>query len=315
MRVLLLSIFIVQALTMERNKIYMRKAEMQDQAASDTTYIYSTNSAGPVSYNQYKDSTGNLANLGYPLLTLQHGHGSERSPYPLKYYEPNSYAGPFRKTEKDAQSGILHDLNYEKGKGQSYEAEYRSRKGEKEQSGYNNIQEFDKGSRGKHETVEQEGYYGEKGGNKKNYLDESKHYDSKQDSVDGYEGGSSSKSSDSKSGAKTTGYHKQFNKDEYKKKHTFYDESDRKGHFNKYGDVNSKHFVKNGGHKQGGQGNSGYYEDYYGEKGQYDKGHYLDNDNKYKGQKGDSKYYTDYSDYAKQRDQDSGKSYGYNEKY
>lgn len=301
---LLLLVFIVETLTMEeRNKIYTIKAEIEDQATSDTGYIYNADSTGPTKYIQYSDTSGSLTNLGYPTIPLNH-YVNGGTLYPGEYYTHNSYATLPYKSDKG-------DSNYEKKDGQAYETEYRTRKGEKKQSGYNNIQEFDKGLRGIHENVDREGYYGEKGENKKNYMDESKHYNSKHDSTDGYKSDITKKSSDSKSGQKTTGYHKRFNKDEFKKKHTFYDESDKKGHYYKYGDYDSYHTNKNGERKSGAKGNSGYYQDYYGEKGEHDKGHYLDNDSKYKGQKGNGKYYKHYTDYAKQANNEDGKSYTY----
>lgn len=308
MKLLVLVVLFVFAAAMERNKIYMRKAEMQDQAAAATGYIYNADSEGPASYVQYTDTSGNLANFGYPPVTLGHfENDGSLYPLPLAYrnYASNSYAEPYADSY---QKGVE---NYSTGGGESYQEAEHSSKGEKGVKGYNNIEEFEKGLKSKYGQEEHKGHYGENGGNKKGYSDESKHYDAKHETDKGYKGGSASKSNGSKKGSKTTGYHKQYHKDEYKKQHTFYDESDKNGHFNKYGDYDSHHSTANGGHEKGGHTTAEQHQKKYGIEGHHDKGHYDQNDNGYKGTKGGNKYYKDNSNYGTKQEEENGSSYGY----
>lgn len=290
MKLFLLLLLVIETLSIEMNKIYMIKAEMQDDSVSDAKYIYNTDSLNPTGYIQ-------TSNLKYPSENYE----VEQLNYPS--YDIH-IVPPSKEELRDIKSA---------GGGKEYSEEYYSRKGEKGQTGYDKEQTFDKGINGKHENVENNGYYKENGGNNKNYLDDTKNYASKYDYHGGYDGGYSKKWNDNKHDVKTKGYHKLFNKDEYKKKHTFYDESNTKGQFNKYGDQDKYHLDKSGGFKNGKSGNAGYYEDYYGEKGQHDKGHYLDNDSKYKSEKGDGKYYRDYKDYAKRGSNSDNERSSYSE--
>lgn len=106
---------------------------------------------------------------------------------------------------------------------------------------------------GKFSGDHQKGYHDQSGGTKQGHNDQGQFYASNHEEGEGNKGQQFQEAKGHKKGSKTTGYHKVYHKDEYKKDHSFYDESDKRGQFSRYGDEAAHHSNEKGDHKEGGE--------------------------------------------------------------
>lgn len=201
-----------------------------------------------------------------------------------------------------------------KGGGSNYGDAKESSHGEKGSTAYKTIDGYSQGAKGLHDKQGHKEHYNEEDGHKKAHHDVAGHYGKKEEAAQGSEGASFSESSGHKKGSKTTGFHKVHHKDEYKKDHTFYDESDSKGHFNKHGNSNSQHSSEKGGFEKGGHEDGAYQQANKGVKGFKDEGKYVDQDSGYKGEEGKHTHHKDYASYDQKGEQQEGKEHGFLEK-
>lgn len=321
----------------ETNQMYVRRARMEDQAVGSSGYMYRSDSNGPTSYVHFSGSAGDLSGYGYPPIAITHSLDAIPEMYSnVQQYYPETYASDY-KQDVDVRGGIAaveaeaekqrqaydQDLTKSRiitldngsegseGSGENYDVSKYSGEGEKGEKGYENVDKYDEGSQGKHEKEEDKGFYDKKGGNKEGYHESSGHYGSKQEAAKGSKGESFSESSGHKKGSKTTGYHKVYHKDEYKKDHSFYDESDKRGHYDKHGNAQSEHSNENGAFAKGGHSAAGFQEDKQGKEGAYDKGHYDKNDSKFLAEEGKNAYHENHSDFGKESGTNNGESFGY----
>lgn len=198
-----------------------------------------------------------------------------------------------------------------KGYGANYGDVHKSAHGEKGSSGYANNDAFSKGLRGLHARDHQKGHYDINGGRKIGNRDEANQYSSEHQAGKAHRGGSFAQEKSHDKGSKTTGYHKVFHKDEYKKDHTFYDKADQRGFFNKYGDFEAKKVANEGASKKGAHHDSGFKEIQHGAKGESDKGRFIGENEGYKGAKGFERFFKNYQDFAEKGGKSSGSEEGY----
>lgn len=137
------------------------------------------------------------------------------------------------------------------------------------------------------------------------------HYANQHHTGNAHRGGSFSNEKGHDNGSKTTGYHKVLHKDEFKKDHSFYDKADKKGFFNRYGDIDVKKSAKEDSFKEGEHHDSGFKNENYAAKGESDKGKFVGENKEYTGAKGFDKFFNNHQDFVK----NGGKSYGSVEGY
>lgn len=144
--------------------------------------------------------------------------------------------------------------------------------GETGSKGYNTKDYNAEGESGQYGKEHNEGFHNEDGGENESHNDESDEHGKHYEVGDHYEGGDHGHKKHFSKGEDTTGYHKLFHKDEFKKDHHFYDVADNSGKFEKHSAGNEKHGYLKGGHKEGGSHNSGFHKGGFGKAGYHSNG-------------------------------------------
>lgn len=210
-----------------------------------------------------------------------------------------------------ASHPVKYSTKYNEDGGSAYEGDYYKKKGESSKKEHDSEHKFDKGEKGDYAKENHEGNYEEDAGNSKSNHDEGAYHGEHHQGEKASKGGSFGEKKHHKKGSKTTGYHNVFHKDEYKKDHTFYDDSDHKGNFYKYGDEKKWHNADEGKLVKGGHDQHGYHEQHKGKKGDYAKGHHESEDEGYDKKHGyDHHFYHD-EDYGKKGGHQGGSEHGY----
>ncbi|KAG5887137.1 hypothetical protein JTB14_024246 [Gonioctena quinquepunctata] len=330
---LFLSMFAL-AESMKRSSTYFKKSGGEDLETSASGYSYQLKSTKPFGYSSFGESEDKLdqfpsINLGrysdqplpLNLLPLSPKHLSEYNsdldsnsdglfPY-AKGFE--NFVDDPNKINSNLNNYVSQSTNFIKGGGSNYEDAEKTSRGEKGEQGYSDRDEFAKGLTGRHDNEQKKDSYDVSAGNKRAHQEQDGHYASRHQSGEGSKGGSFSNEGSHEKGSKTTGYHKVFHKDEYKKDHSFYDKADKKGHFNRHGNFDTKAAAEAGAFAKGKNLEAGFKEGKFGAKGLREKGHYLDESKGYKGAKGDEKYYKNGDAYANRAGKSSGVVGGFSE--
>lgn len=195
--------------------------------------------------------------------------------------------------------------------GSEHEEEHYSQDGEKKSNGYRNLHEHDKGEKGHYDNADHSSHYDNSNGHKASGHDEGKAFSEHHAENKGEKGGEFEEKKAHKKGSKTTGYHNVFHKDEYKKVHTFYDDSDHKGKFKKYGSEHKEHDTQSGEFKKGAQYHSGHESAQDGKTGHTSKGYHDQADKGYNKKHGEEKYHQNEAEYAKKGGKQSERSHAY----
>lgn len=299
----------------------MERARMEDQESSATGYTYSSGSPDYVKTAEALVNAEVPHAFGYPRsYEYQHLPIVDSSlHYVPKLHEDlhySSYGYPSAMSVIE-QNRIKYGFNkpwkFGGSEGSKHENEHHQSQGEKGDKGFKKALGWDKGSKGHNEKANQKGWYGVGGGDKKGHHDEEQHWQAKAVEGKAEQGGQFKEQKGHKKGEKTSGYHKVYKKDEFKKDHEFYDHADRKGHFNKYGNYDTNHFNDEGGYEKGGHEKYGYHADEHGNKGKYDKGKYDNADRGHKAQRGGNNFYKNYEELVKKAGQADAKKYEYND--
>lgn len=209
-------------------------------------------------------------------------------PYPVTNLAPLSHYQP-----------IIHNDKYIQGNGQQSNQESYNQNKQLADSGFEKERDYEKGDKGVYEKKDQQSHYNEKDGHKLADSDSKVYYSEGHKAENGKEGGEHFQSEGHKKGSKTTGFHKVYHKDEYKKDHTFYDEADSKGFYEKYGDHHANHGSKAGHHVKGANSEGSYHEDHAGKSGKHEKGHHNDEKEGYEGKSGHENYHNNQENYEK----------------
>ncbi|CAG9832330.1 unnamed protein product [Diabrotica balteata] len=192
-----------------------------------------------------------------------------------------------------------HGHHHESGGGHEGHEHHHESHGGKGDKGYHSHHHHDKGGHGKHGKHHSAGHHAEKGGHHKSHHESGGHHSSHHAHGGHHKGGKFGEKKGHKKGQKTKGYHVKAHKDEYHKKHKFYDDAHKGGHHEKHGSHHGHHGSKAGHHKKGGSHKSGYHDDHFGKKGFGHKGHYDEDHKGYKGHGGHENHHSHHSDYGK----------------
>ncbi|KAI8437401.1 hypothetical protein MSG28_011732 [Choristoneura fumiferana] len=207
--------------------------------------------------------------------------------------------------------GIYHG----DGGGSDYDFKGHHENGEKDRKGYAAAHEYGKGGEGDYHTEKYESYSISKEGSHKNHYGDADAYGKHYDQGKGYSGGDHGhKASHSKEGA-IDGFHKLFNKDEYKKDHDFYDAGGVKGGFNKHGNGHGYYGSDAGEFKKGGSHESGHDEGDFGKGGFQQKQSGDEHGASHSSEEGDDSYHHHSGEGGAKEEEDGGKVYGYEVKH
>lgn len=160
-----------------------------------------------------------------------------------------------------------HGIYHGYGGGSDYGSKGHDEHGDKGYKGYASKHHYEKGGAGDYHTEKYESYSVSGGGGHKKDYDEADAYGKDYAHGHGYKGGDHGHKSSHSKGEEVDGYHKVFNKDEFKKDHDVYDGEKVEGGFHKHGDGHSHHGSDAGEFKKGGAHESGHDEGGFGKGG------------------------------------------------
>lgn len=204
---------------------------------------------------------------------------------------------------------------YEHGGGNDYGSKGHHEHGDKGYKGYAKSHKYGKGDAGDYHTEKYASFsVSGEGGHKKHY-DEADEHGKDYKEGHGYKGGDHGHKASHSKGDDIDGYHKVFNKDEFKKDHDFFDGEKHEGDFNKYGNGHTEHGSDAGGYKKGGSHASGHDESGFGKGGYIDKGSGDEHKSAHSGEEGGESLHHHYGDFGAQGGHHKGKGYGYEVKH
>lgn len=232
------------------------------------------------------------------------------------------YSKKYGSGYKDDFSDYLHGLGHfdhgiyhEYGGGKDYGSKGYHGHGNKGNEGFGKKHHFEKGDAGNYHSEKHEGYtVSKEGGDKSNYGEadaHGKHYTHGHQ----YKGDDHGHKASHDKGEALDGYHKVFDKNEFKKDHDFYDAEGLKGEHHKHADGHASHGSESGGHEKGGSHDSGHHEKGFGKGGfvakesgsEHDAAHSSEDD-------GESHYYKS-GKFGTKGEQYDGKGYGFKVKH
>lgn len=208
-----------------------------------------------------------------------------------------------------------HGIFHEYGGGKDYGSKGYHGFGDKGHEGYGKIHHYEKGDGGNYHSEKHEGYAVSKEGGGKSHYDEANGHGKHFAQGYQYKGDDHGHKADHSKGEAIDGFHKLFDKNEFKKDHDFFDAEGVKGDHHKYADGHANHGSESGGYKKGGSHDSRHHEKGFGKGGfvakesgdEHDAAHSAEEDGE-SHQYHDGKFGTEGGQYA-------GKSYGYQIKH
>ncbi|KAG7204719.1 hypothetical protein KM043_005133 [Ampulex compressa] len=207
------------------------------------------------------------------------------------------------------------DSFLEDGNGGKYEAEEGSFSGEKGEKGYESRREFDEGEREEHDAKEDQGFYDDENGHKKDHADAAARYGQSEEAAEDEKGGSFGRTTYHKKGHKTNGFHNVYHKDEYKKDTDFYDEDHNEGQFDKYANEEERRETLEGGFEKGRRYDSGFDRREDGKKGRYEKGQERSHDEGHGRHEAEDSYRHNSENYATEKGANSIQKQRYDKQY
>lgn len=212
--------------------------------------------------------------------------------------------------------GYFEDgLYHEHGDGKDYGEQEHRKNGDKEHEGYRTKHNFEKGGAGDYHSEKYETYHASaKGGGHKDYDDADsfgKHYANGH----GYKGGDHGYKTAKSQGEAVDGFHKLFDKNEYKKDHDFYDGEALKGGFHKYDDGRAFHGSGAGKFEKGGSHDGRHEEAHFGKDDLHDKFAGEEQASGHAAKNGWESFKHLHGDFAAEDGTHDGKSYGYEIKH
>ncbi|GBP83056.1 hypothetical protein EVAR_31856_1 [Eumeta japonica] len=233
-----------------------------------------------------------------------------------KFFE--KYADGFGDFKSDFGKDFGHfedDGHHEEGGGQEYGSSGHAAHGDKGHKGYASSHSYGKGGAGDYHTEKYESYsvsggggYGKKYGGADSYGSDY----AKGHKYDGSDHGH--KASHSK-GEETDGFHKIYDKNEFKKDHDFYDGGDFGGGYKKYGHGYAHHGSEAGKFEKGDSGNAGYGAGKFGKYGHLSKGVGEEEEAGHSSSAEGAVGYHDDKEHGSEGKQSDGKGYGFEVKH
>lgn len=147
--------------------------------------------------------------------------------------------------------------------------------------------------------------------NKKGHSDVAGNYGRRDEAAGGEKGSSYGRTSYHKKGQRTRGFHKVYRKDEYKKDSDFYDESHKKGYFDKHVTADGHHDAAVGDFSKSGRRESGFDRENNGTSGYYDKNRTENREQGYNKEKGENSFHVDRDSYDSDEDTRSTEKHEY----
>ncbi|CAG5053519.1 unnamed protein product [Parnassius apollo] len=182
--------------------------------------------------------------------------------------------GTYKKDFTDYLHGLGHfedGIYHEHGGGEHYGSDGHYKYGDKEYKGYGTKNHYGKGDVGDYHTEKYESFYvSGKSGHKKDYDEADNHGKNYAEGHEEKGGDHGHKEAHSKA-EKVEGFHKVFDKNEFKKDHDFYDGEGHKGGFHKFDDGYEYNESNDSKHKKGSSHDSAKHESESGKEGQHEK--------------------------------------------
>ncbi|KAF9791394.1 hypothetical protein SFRURICE_014106 [Spodoptera frugiperda] len=208
-----------------------------------------------------------------------------------------------------------HGIYHGYGGGKDYGLKGYHGYGEKGHEGFGKEHHFEKGDAGNYHSEEHDGFAVSKEGGIKKHHDEADAHGKHYAHGHGYKGGDHGHKAGHSKGEAVDGYHKVFDKDEFKKDHDFYDADGLKGEHHKYADGHAGHGSEAGGYKKGGSHVSGHDEKGYGKGGYVDKESGDDHSAEHSSEGAGESHKHHGAHFAAKGAQHGGKSYGFEVKH
>ncbi|CAH4027606.1 unnamed protein product [Pieris brassicae] len=279
-----------------------------------SSYVYRNDNNGPASLLQlgHFGQPQFLPQLQAPLAPVKALEAYDLAPLPLPYIaaKPIVIEDAEKDSDESQEDGLI-GLSHEEAGGSDYEQKHHKAHGEKGAKGYHSKGHFAKGQAGSYGEAHNEGHHSEASGEKGAHHDEADAYGKHHKSGKSYKGGDHGHKKYHSKGEDITGYHKVFNKDEFKKDHDFYDVADNSGHYNKHGSEKKHYSEEDGDHAEGGKGSSGYEKGDFGKSGYHNKGHVDDGESAHESKEGEESHYNHSEDFGKKGGNSHEKEYEY----
>lgn len=212
--------------------------------------------------------------------------------------------------------GYFEDGIYrEHGDGKEYGAQQRKENGGKEHKGYGTKHNFENGGAGDYHSEKYETYHasGESGGQKD--YDDARSLGKYYADGHGYKGDDHGYQAGKNQGEAVNGFHKLFDKNEYKKDNDFYNGEALKGGFHKFTGGLASYGSDAGKFTKGGLHDSGHDEAHFGKDDFHDKHADDEYNSGHTAQNGGESFQHFHGDFAATGEKPNDKSYGYEIKH
>ncbi|CAH2054175.1 unnamed protein product, partial [Iphiclides podalirius] len=226
--------------------------------------------------------------------------------------------GDYKRKFADYLHGLGHfddGVYHEHGDGKEYGSEGHHGLGEKGFKGFDTKHHYGKGDAGDYHAGKYDSFYvAGKGGHEKVY-DEANKYGEHHATGHGEKGGDHGHKEEHSKGEKLEGFHKVYDKNEFKKDHDFYDADRHKGGYHKYGDGHNYHETEGAGHKKGGSHESEHHGAESGKEGKHEHDSGAEHDSTHSAEEGGTSGQHGHKDFGSKGGSYNGKGYGYQVKH
>lgn len=208
-----------------------------------------------------------------------------------------------------------HAIYHDHGGGKDYGLKGHHESGDRGYKGYAKSHKYGKGGAGDYHTEKYESFSVSGEGGHNNHYGEADAHGKHYEKGNGYKGGDHGHKAAHDKGEEIDGYHKLFDKDEFKKDHDFYDGEKHEGNFEKYGNGHEHHGSDAGGFEKGGAHESEHHEDGFGKKGFVDKQSGDEHEAAHSGEEGEESSHHHDGNFGAKGGEYAGKGYGYEVKH
>ncbi|KAF9422192.1 hypothetical protein HW555_002001 [Spodoptera exigua] len=280
---------------------FYAKEEDEDKAASDATEEH----VKPVEENidEHDDHIDGIAAENYDKIFEEYA---------------KKYGSGYKNDFSDYIHGLGHfdhGIYHGYGGGKDYGLKGYHGYGEKGHEGFGKQHHFEKGDAGNYHSEEHDGFAVSKDGGNKHHYDEADAHGKHYAQGHGYKGGDHGYKADHSKGEAVDGFHKVFDKNEFKKDHDFYDAEGVKGNHHKYADGHASHGSAAGGFEKGGSHDSGHIEKGFGKEGFVDKESGDEHGAEHSSEAGGESHHHHGAHFGAKGAEHAGKSYGFEVKH
>lgn len=202
--------------------------------------------------------------------------------------------------KKDEGANDSIESGFMKEEGVKFNHENRKRKGFNSDKGYKSTVHFGNGNKGSYDEEDHSDYLDKQNDKKENKHEDAKDYGQNDHKYRDDKGGKFNEQKLHKKGAKTTGYHNIFHKDEFKKVHTFYDDADAQGKHKKFEDHHEQYDQKKGSSEESGKHDARHKSKDHSKNGNLRKGHGSNEDKAWSTKNSKTKSYSKNEEYSEE---------------